>query len=98
MGYASKGPSTTSIGGGKITTTAGTAQPIALGNAAEYWILSGGDIFVVGAIATGTPTLTIANSTTMGAGLYGPFHRTPNISFLHIAGNGGTPAVTVTVL
>lgn len=97
--YASKGPSAGgAVGGGKATVVAGTATPIALGNSSEYWILSTADIFVAGAAATGTPTLTIANSTTMGAGLYGPFHRTSGTAWLHIAGNGAGATVTVTVL
>lgn len=97
--YASKGPTAGgAVGGGKATVVAGTATPIALGNASEYWILSTADIFVAGGLATGTPTLTISNATTMGAGLYGPFHRTNGTNFLYIAGNGAGATVTVTIL
>lgn len=92
-----KAPGQAKFGPAKITTTAGTSQSFDLGGVSEFWILSAGDIFVAWTNDTSTPTLTAANAALLGAGLYGPFEKPSQFRYIKVAGNGGTPAVTLTV-
>jgi hypothetical protein len=98
MGYAYKPPGFIA-GGAKLATTSGTSQSVNLDISSEFWINSAGDIFVAVRSSSTPVTLTLSNSTVMAAGIYGPFHKPDPTSgkWLHIAGNGGTPAVTVTL-
>lgn len=99
-GFGFKSPGTVA-GGSTLVTTADTSQAIIIPYGAnQFWVQSDGYIFFSVRAGSAPVTLSLANATVMGPGVYGPFMKNADantLRYIHIAGNGGTPKITVTV-
>jgi hypothetical protein len=85
-------------GGFSGATTSGTSTAIAVPAAAtQFWVNAAGDAWLAVNNSAAPLAAALSNSTPLAAGLYGPFNVMRTVStYVHVAGRGGTPVVTVT--
>lgn len=83
-----------------ITTVDGTSTAVAVGAAKAFWIHVGGAARVAVRTSSTPLTLNSGNSAALAANqLYGPFPlMTGHDTHIHVAGVGGTPVATITLV